>query len=101
MEDQYARLLFEANIMRIVPADVVIPSSGCVLWEYEKSLPVAFGETDLVKVFVQDPAAIARTRLLFEHLDQVALDLGQSQSKLAEYVGRPRGDNHGPGPHLA
>ncbi|GHH60111.1 helix-turn-helix domain-containing protein [Lentzea cavernae] len=101
MEDQYARLLFEGHKIRIVPAHVVIPSSGCVLWEYEKSLPVAFGETDLAKVFVQDPAAIARTRLLFEHLDVVALDAGQSRSKLAEYVSPPREEFDGRGPRLA
>ena len=87
--------------IRIVPAHIVIPSSGCVLWEYEKSLPVAFGETDLAKVFVQDPAAIARTRLLFEHLDAVALDAGQSRSRLAEYVSPPREEFDGRGPRLA
>ena len=101
MEDQYARLLFNTHVIRIVPADVVVPSSGCVLWEYEKVLPVAFGETDLAKVFVQDPGAIARTRLLFNHLDQVALDEEQSRSKLAEYVGQPRGELDASGPHLA
>lgn len=101
MEDQYARLLFEAHSIRMVPAHIVIPSSGCVLWEYEKSRPVAFGETDLAKVFVQDPGAIARTRLLFEHLDEVALDAEQSRSRLAEYVSPPREEFDGRGPRLA
>ncbi|MFD4670021.1 helix-turn-helix domain-containing protein [Lentzea sp. NPDC058450] len=101
MEDQYARLMFNTDMVRIVPADVVIPSSGCVLWEYEKSMPVAFSETDLVNVFVQDPGAIARTRLLFDHLEEVALDAGQSRSKLAEYVSPPREDFDGRGPRLA
>ncbi|SDK26554.1 Helix-turn-helix domain-containing protein [Lentzea albidocapillata subsp. violacea] len=101
MADQYARLLFDAHLIRVVPAHIVIPSSGCVLWEYEKAYPVAFGETDLAKLFVQDPGAIARTRLLFNHLDQVALDAGQSRSKLAEYVGQPRGDLDVSGPYLA
>jgi transcriptional regulator with XRE-family HTH domain len=101
MEDQCARLLFHPAEIRIVPAHVVVPSSGCVLWEYEKAYPVAFGETDLAKVFVQDPGAIARTRLLFEHLDEVALDAEQSRSKLAEYVSPPREDFHGRGPRLA
>ncbi|GAB2814197.1 helix-turn-helix domain-containing protein [Lentzea nigeriaca] len=101
MEDQYARLLFDAHVIRIVPAHVVVPSSGCVLWEYQKAYPVAFGETDLAKLFVQDPGAIARTRLLFGHLDEVALDAGQSRSKLAEYVGQPRGELDVSGPHLA
>ncbi|GGN24228.1 hypothetical protein GCM10011609_77580 [Lentzea pudingi] len=101
MEDQCAKLLFHPAEIRIVPAHVVVPSSGCVLWEYEKAYPVAFGETDLAKVFVQDPGAIARTRLLFEHLDEVALDAEQSRSKLAEYVSPPREDFHGRGPRLA
>ncbi|MFS8103807.1 helix-turn-helix transcriptional regulator [Lentzea alba] len=101
MKDQYARLLFKTHVMRIVPADVVVPSSGCVLWEFEKSRPVAFAETDLARLFVQDPGAIARTRLLFDHLDEVALDAGQSRSMLAEYVGQPRGELDASGPHLA
>jgi Domain of unknown function (DUF5753)/Helix-turn-helix domain len=101
MEDQYARLLFDAHIIRIVPARVVVPSSGLVLWEYQKAYPVAFGETDLARVFVQDPGAIARTRLLFGHLDEVALDTDQSRSMLAEYVGSPREEHDVAGSHLA
>jgi hypothetical protein len=101
MKDQYARLLFRTHVIRIVPAHVVVPSSGCVLWEYEKSSPVAFGETDLAKVFVQDPGAIARTRLLFDHLEEVALDAEQSRRMLAEYVSPPREEYDGRGPRLA
>jgi hypothetical protein len=101
MEEQYARLLFDADLIRVVPAHVVVPSTGLVLWEYEKALPVAFSDTDVAKVFVQDTGAIARTRLLFNHLEQVALDAEQSRSKLAEYVGRPRGDFDAQGTDLA
>ncbi|MDX3664042.1 helix-turn-helix transcriptional regulator [Streptomyces sp. ID05-26A] len=101
MEEQYARLLFEADLIRVVPAHVVVPSTGLVLWEYEKAAPVVFSDTDVAKVFVQDPGAIARTRLLFDHLERVALDAEQSRSKLAEYVGRPRGDFDAQGPRLA
>jgi hypothetical protein len=101
MEDQYARLLFNTHVVRVVPAHVVVPSTGLVLWEYEKSLPVAFSDTDVAKVFVQDPGAIARTRLLFTHLEQVALDEEQSRRKLAEYVSPPREDFDGRGPRLA
>ncbi|WP_434448839.1 helix-turn-helix domain-containing protein [Lentzea sp. E54] len=101
MEDQYARLLFESHAIRIVPADVVVPSSGCVLWEYDKVLPVALSESDLGNLLVQDPGAIARTRLLFNHLEQVALDAGQSRTKLAEYVSPPREEYDGRGPRLA
>ncbi|HEX8865936.1 MAG TPA: helix-turn-helix transcriptional regulator [Lentzea sp.] len=101
MREQYARLLFKTHTVRIVPAHVVVPSSGCVLWEYEKMLPVAFGETDLAKVFVQDPGGIARTRLLFEHLDGVALDAEQSRSRLTEIASPPREEFDVRGPRLA
>lgn len=101
MEDQYARMLFSGLDIRIVPADVVVPSSGCVLWSYEKAASVVYCEADLVNVFVQDPGAIARTRLLFDHLEQVALDAGQSRTKLAEYVSPPREEFDGRGPRLA
>lgn len=101
MNDQYARLLFNAHMIRIVPADTSLVASSCVLWEYEKAMPVAFTSTDLAKVFVQDPGAIARTRLLFDRLAEVALDEEQSRSKLAEYVGRPRKDLDDPGTDLA
>ncbi|MCX2953884.1 helix-turn-helix domain-containing protein [Lentzea sp. NEAU-D7] len=101
MEDQYARLLFDTHTVRIVPANAPIAATGCVLWEYEKSRPIVFSETNLAKVFVQDPGAIARTRLLFDRLDQVALSAEQSRSKLAEYVSRPREGHDDSGPHLA
>jgi Domain of unknown function (DUF5753)/Helix-turn-helix domain len=101
MADQYARLLRSAQIIRIVPADIVVPSFGAVLWTYEKATSVAYCEADLVNVFVQDPGAIARTRLLFDHLEQVALDAGQSRRKLAEYVSPPREEFDGRGPRLA
>jgi hypothetical protein len=92
MEDQYARLLFDQHTIRIVPANAGLIATSCVLWEYEKAMPIAFTSTDLAKVFVQDPGAIARTRLLFDRLAEVALDEEQSRSKLAEYVSRPRED---------
>ncbi|MET9626226.1 helix-turn-helix transcriptional regulator [Lentzea sp. NPDC006480] len=101
MREQYARLLFKTHTVRIVPAHVVIPSNGCVLWEYEKMLPVAFGETDLAKVFVQDPGAIARTRLLFDHLDEVALNPEQSRKRLTEIASPPREEFNERGPRLA
>jgi transcriptional regulator with XRE-family HTH domain len=101
MRDQYQRLLSRVRMIRIVPQDVIVNSSGILLWEYEKAMPVAYSESDLSQVFVQDPAAIARTRLLFNRLEQVALDAEQSRRKLAEYVSPPREDLDGPGPHLA
>ena len=101
MEEQYLQLLFAARMIRIVPASEPIAWSDCVLWEYEKAMPVAFSDTDLAKVFVQDPAVIVRTRLLFDRLAEVALDEEQSRSKLAEYVGSPREDLDDSGTRLA
>jgi hypothetical protein len=92
MEDQYLKLLFNVHMIRIIPADTAVIASSCTLWEFEKAMPIAFVETDLANVFVQDPGAIVRTRLLFDRLAEVALDEEQSRSKLAEYVGRPRED---------
>ncbi|MFD9699857.1 helix-turn-helix domain-containing protein [Lentzea sp. NPDC059081] len=101
MAEQYARLLFRQFRIRVVPADAALVASSCVLWEYEKALPIAFTSTDLAKVFVQDPGAIARTRLLFDRLAEVALDEEQSRSKLAEYAGRPREDLDDAGTRMA
>ncbi|SFR29492.1 Helix-turn-helix domain-containing protein [Lentzea waywayandensis] len=101
MEDQYLQLLFYAHIVRIVPADVIVNSAGVRLWEYEKAMPIAYSETDLTQVFVQDRGAIARTRLIFDRLAEVALDEEQSRRKLAEYVNLPREDLDAPGQHLA
>ncbi|MEU7476008.1 helix-turn-helix transcriptional regulator [Lentzea sp. NPDC042327] len=101
MEDQYLQLLFNAQLIRIVPEEVLANSAGLWLFEFEKATPLAYNETDLAQLFVQDPAAIARTRLTFHRLGKVALDAEQSRSKLAEYVSRPRGDFDGSGPLLA
>ncbi|SER45407.1 Helix-turn-helix domain-containing protein [Lentzea xinjiangensis] len=101
MEDQYARLLFNTHTIRIVPKDAPIVASGFVLWEFAKVRPLVFSETNLANVFVEDPGAIARTRLFFGRLDEVALSADQSRSMLAEYVSRPREDLHDPEPHLA
>ncbi|WP_434452624.1 Scr1 family TA system antitoxin-like transcriptional regulator [Lentzea sp. E54] len=64
-------------------------------------MPIAYSETDLTQVFVQDLGAIARTRLIFNRLAEVALEEEQSRRKLAEYVGTPREDLDDRGPHLA
>ncbi|GAB2823269.1 hypothetical protein GCM10027200_23390 [Lentzea nigeriaca] len=64
-------------------------------------MPVAFVDTDLAKVFVQDPGAIVRTRLLFNRLDEVALDPEQSRTRLAEYVSPPREELDDPGTRMA
>lgn len=101
MEEQYLKLFFNAHFIRIVPAEVLAISACHVLWEYEKAMPIAYSETDLAKLFVQDPGAIARTRLTFHRLEEVALDAEQSRRKLAEYVGRPREELDDSGPRMA
>ncbi|PWK83052.1 hypothetical protein C8D88_112304 [Lentzea atacamensis] len=101
MEDQYLRLLFNVRMIRLVPADVPAISAGLMLWEFDKAKPVAYSDADLAKVFVQDPGAIARTRLIFNRLEELALDEEQSRRKLAEYAGRPREELDDAGPHLA
>lgn len=80
MEDQYARLLFNPHIIRIVPKDAPIVASSFVMWEFDKVRPLIFSETNLANVFVEDPGAIARTRLLFGLLDELALSAEQSRS---------------------
>jgi transcriptional regulator with XRE-family HTH domain len=103
MEDQYLRLLFNAHIVRVVPASVrgVAFHSKCTLFEFGKASPVAYSETDLAKVFAQDSMAITGSRKLFEQLDAVALDEEQSKNKLAEYVSALREDPHDPRTDLA
>ncbi|MFI6094386.1 helix-turn-helix domain-containing protein [Lentzea sp. NPDC051213] len=101
MADQYARLLRSVHLFRIIPADAPVVASNCTLWEYEKAMPVAFIEGDLVNVFVQDPGAIVRARLLFDRLAEVALDAEQSRSKLAEYAGKPREELDDAGTRMA
>ncbi len=101
MLNQYLRLLASVHMIRIVPAEVLVNSAGMVLWEFEKALPVVHSDGELAQLFVQDPGAIARTRLIFNRLEQVALDAEQSRAKLREYVSRLREDLDDPGPHLA
>ncbi|SDN74347.1 helix-turn-helix domain-containing protein [Lentzea jiangxiensis] len=101
MEDQYLQLLFNAHIVRVVPENMIVNSAGVRLWEYEKAMPIAYTETDLTQVFVQDRGAIARTRLIFNRLAEVALDEEQSRRKLAEYVSPLREDLDGRGSRLA
>jgi hypothetical protein len=101
MEDQYLKLLFNVHMIRIIPADTAVIASSCTLWEFEKAMPIAFVETDLANVFVQDPGAIVRTRLLFDRLAQVALDAEQSRRVLAEYAGQPREELDDAGTRMA
>ncbi|MFS8104382.1 helix-turn-helix transcriptional regulator [Lentzea alba] len=96
MEDQYLRLLFNAHVVRVVPASVrgVAFHSKCTLFEFGKASPLAYTETDLAKVFAQDSLAVTWSKKLFERLDAVALDEEQSKNKLAAYVSGLREDPH-------
>lgn len=101
MEAQYRWLLRNAYMIRIVPAHVPAASAGLVLMEYDKAMPIAYSDTDLAKVFVQDLGAIAKTRLLFNQLEEVALGGEQSRTKLMEYIDSPREDPDASGTELA
>lgn len=103
MEDQYLRLLFNANVLRVVPATVKssVFHSKCTLFEFAKASPLAYTESGLARVFAQDEVAVAWSRKLFERLDAVALDEEQSKNKLAEYVSGLREDPHDPRADLA
>lgn len=104
MEDQLMRLLFHTHIIRIVPA-----ASGAaglfmapyVLWEYEKRSSVAYTESDLAMVFVQDLAGVKRCKSIFAHLDALALGEEQSRTMVADIASRSREDLNGRRLHLA
>jgi hypothetical protein len=98
MKAQLTRLLFNTHVVRIVRANSAPPLlAGFVLWEFEKAAPVAFTESDLAKVFLQDPVSVASCRSIFQRLDEVALDAGQSRRVLAKLVGSLREDRDDPG----
>ncbi|TWP48841.1 helix-turn-helix domain-containing protein [Lentzea tibetensis] len=104
MEEQISRLLFKTHAIRIVPAST--GERGAIggsytLWEYEKDRPVAFAETLIGQLFAQSVEAVARSKDLFNHLDEIALDEGQSRSLLMQYLSRPREDPDDPGAHVA
>ena len=103
MEDQYLRLLFNADLVRIVPANAVSLAlkTPLSLFEFGKASPLAYTETDLANVFAQDAAAITESRKLFERLDAIALNAEESRSMLAAYVSGLREDLHGHGTDLA
>ncbi|WP_030471256.1 helix-turn-helix domain-containing protein, partial [Lentzea aerocolonigenes] len=79
MEDQLMKLLFHTHVIRIVSA-----ASGAagaftgpyVLWEWEKRSPVAYTESDLAMVFVQDLPGVKHCKSIFKHLDALALRSG-------------------------
>jgi hypothetical protein len=104
MEDQLMRLLFHTHSIRIVSA-----ASGAagaftgpyVLWEWEKRSSVAYTESDLAMVFVQDLAGVKTCKSIFKHLDAVALSEEQSRTMVADLASRSREDLNGRRLHLA
>jgi hypothetical protein len=104
MEDQFMRLLFHTHVIRIVPA-ACGPSgvfmANYVLWEYEKRSGVAFTESDIAKVFVQDLAGVKHCKSIFARLDALALSEEQSRTMVADLASRSREDLSGRRLHLA
>lgn len=104
MEDQLMRLLFHTHVIRIVPeasGAAGALSAEYMLWEYEKRSSVAYTESDLAQVFVQDLAGIKRCKSIFASLDALALDEEQSRSRVADLASRSREDLSGRKLHLA
>ncbi|SEQ70727.1 hypothetical protein SAMN04488000_10472 [Lentzea albida] len=104
MEDQLMRLLFHTHAIRIVPAasgPAGVLLAHYVLWEYEKRSDVAFTESDLAMVFVQDDLGVKRCKSIFARLDALALDEEQSRSMVADLASRSREDLSGRRLYLA
>jgi hypothetical protein len=104
MEDQLMRLLFHTHVIRIVPAasgPAGVFAAPYVLWEYEKRSSVAYTESDLAMVFVQDLAGVKQCKSIFARLDAVALDEEQSRAMVADLASRSREDLSGRRLHLA
>ncbi|SMC69167.1 hypothetical protein SAMN05660733_01219 [Lentzea albidocapillata] len=104
MEDQLMRLLFHTHVIRVVPAAIGMSgvfAANYVLWEWEKRSSTAYTESDLAQVFVQDLAGIKQCKLIFAHLDALALDEEQSRSMVADLASRSREDLSDRKLHLA
>ncbi|TWP47289.1 helix-turn-helix domain-containing protein [Lentzea tibetensis] len=104
MEEQMLRLMFKTHSIRIVPdsAGAAGAIGGTYIrWEYKRDKPVVYTETLIGQLFSQDKRAVARCTQLFNDLDQIAMDEGQSRSLLMGYIGRPREDPNDPGSHVA
>ncbi|GAB2855133.1 helix-turn-helix domain-containing protein [Lentzea nigeriaca] len=104
MEDQLMRLLFHTHVIRIVPAEsgpAGIFMANYMLWEYEKRSSVAFTESDLAKVFVQDLPGVRHCKSIFARLDALALSEEQSRTMVADLASRSREDLSGRRLHLA
>jgi hypothetical protein len=104
MEDQLMRLLFHTHTIRIVSASTGpagIFAAPYVLWEYEKRSSVAYTESDLAQVFVQDLRGVKHCKSIFARLDALALSEEQSRSMVADLASRSREDLSGRKLHLA
>ncbi|WP_199442282.1 helix-turn-helix domain-containing protein [Umezawaea beigongshangensis] len=94
MEDQILRLVFHAAsprcAVRVVPSSrgaVGAFAASCSLMQYEQETPVACVKSDLVRTLTSDAKVIARCRLVFERLDEFALDDEGSRNLLIDWVG--------------
>ncbi len=104
MEDQLMRLLFHTHVIRIVPEEAGaagVLGAEYQLWEYDKRGSVAYTESDLAQVFVQDLAGVKQCKAIFASLDALALDEEQSRSMVADLASRSREDLSGRRLHLA
>ncbi|PWK84198.1 hypothetical protein C8D88_109283 [Lentzea atacamensis] len=104
MEDQLMRLLFHTHVIRIVPAasgPAGVHMANYVLWHYEKRSDVAYTESDLAQVFVQDQVGVKRCKSIFALLDALALSEEQSRSMVADLASRSREDLNDRRLHLA
>ncbi len=104
MKDQFMRLLFRTHAVRIVPAACGpggVFMANYVLWQYEKRSGVAFTESDIAKVFVQDLAGVKHCKSIFARLDALALDEEQSRMMVADFASRSREDLSGRRLYLA
>ncbi|GGM83769.1 transcriptional regulator [Lentzea pudingi] len=96
MEDQLMRLLFNTHSIRVVRA-----ASGAagvylaeyVLWNFEKRSTVAYAESEIAQVFVQDPSGVKDCKKIFERLDSIALSEEQSRAMVADLASRAREDH--------
>lgn len=103
MEDQLLRLIFQATsprcVIRIVPSSVGgagALSANSKLIEYADEAPLVYTETDLTRTFATQSQAIARSRLIFDRLGQLALPRQESRTLLMDYLAeydRPQEDD--------
>ncbi|MDT7786866.1 MAG: hypothetical protein QOF58_5285, partial [Pseudonocardiales bacterium] len=104
MEDQLKRLLFKKYLIRIVPSSsgpAGVYMAEYVMWEYEKRSTVAYTESEIAQVFVQDPTGVKNCKSIFERLDAIALSEEQSRAMITDLASSARQNRGKPQLHLA